>query len=178
VRNFSELGFHGTSMRKLAGDAGLTLSNVYNYFPSKTGILLEVLRRSVTDQIAITTAAVERAGDSLTDRLLAGFEAFVKYDIENIEVCFVANSELRYLDEQRREQIVAVRDEQQKLFENLIAEGVESGDFRTAYPDTATIAILTMFAGVTVWYRPDGPLGPDAVAKRYGRYAMTILVSA
>jgi AcrR family transcriptional regulator len=159
-------------MRQLASEAGITLSNVYNYFPTKADILLGILRQAVTEQIEITSAAIDRSGGSVVDRFLAGVEAFVRYDVEHLDVCFVANSELRYLDKQQREEIVALRDRQQGLYEDLVKEGVESGAFRTPYPTEVTTAMLTMFAGVTVWYRPDGPLTPEDVAQRYARYAL------
>jgi TetR/AcrR family transcriptional regulator, cholesterol catabolism regulator len=176
ITQFSRRGFHGASMRQLAAEAGITLSNVYNYFPTKSDILLGILRQAVTEQIEITGAAIEAAaGGSVVDRFLAGVEAFVRYDVEHLDVCFVANSELRYLDKQQREEIVVLRDRQQGLYEDLVKEGVASGDFRTPYPTEVTTAMLTMFAGVTVWYRPDGPLTPDEVAERYSRYALAMV---
>jgi hypothetical protein len=38
--------------------------------------------------------------------------------------------------------------------------------------------MLTMFAGVTVWYRPDGPLSPEDVSRRYARYALGMVEAA
>jgi len=35
---FTEQGFHGTSMRQIAADAGIALGGIYNHFPSKENI--------------------------------------------------------------------------------------------------------------------------------------------
>jgi AcrR family transcriptional regulator len=35
---FTEQGFHGTSMRQIAQDAGISLGGIYNHFPSKENI--------------------------------------------------------------------------------------------------------------------------------------------
>jgi AcrR family transcriptional regulator len=35
---FTEQGFHGTSMRQIARDAGISLGGIYNHFPSKENI--------------------------------------------------------------------------------------------------------------------------------------------
>jgi AcrR family transcriptional regulator len=35
---FTEQGFHGTSMRQIAADAGIALGGIYNHFPSKEKI--------------------------------------------------------------------------------------------------------------------------------------------
>lgn len=175
ITQFSRRGFHGASMRQLAGDAGMTPANVYNYFAAKSDILLAILRRAAGEQIEATSAAIRSAGPSTVDRFVAAVQAFVGFDLANLEVCFIANSELRYLDAGQREEIVAVRDRQQRLFEGLVWEGVDSGVFRTPHPDQAAIAILTMCAGVTVWYRPDGSLSADEVARRYARYALAMV---
>ena len=42
-RLFLENGFHGTSMRQIAQEAGIALGAAYNHFPSKEDIFLEVL---------------------------------------------------------------------------------------------------------------------------------------
>lgn len=175
IAQFRTFGFHGASMRRLAEGAGVNVSNVYNYFPAKSDILLGILRKAVSEQIVATTAAIARGGPSVTDRYVAAVEAFVRFDIEYLDVSFIANSELRYLDAAQHEEIVALRDMLQDIFEDLVREGVASGAFRTPHPGEATTAVLTMCAGVTVWYRPDGRLSITDVAKRYSRYALALV---
>lgn len=41
----AQVGFHHLSMRKLAGQLGMTASNIYNYFPNKEGLLLSARKR-------------------------------------------------------------------------------------------------------------------------------------
>ena len=43
LRRFVQQGYHGTSMRQIARDAGMSLSNIYNYFPSKEALFAAVL---------------------------------------------------------------------------------------------------------------------------------------
>ena len=175
VECFSTLGFHGTSMRQIAAAAGTGLGNIYNYFSSKSEILLELLRRASAEQRDVTDRAIAGAGEDVRDRLVAAVSSFVRFDVEHQAACFVANSELRYLDPEQRQQIVAERDRQQKVFQDLIDEGVASGAFRTPHPHEACVAILTTCAGVTIWYRPDGSLTPDDIAERYSRLALAMV---
>lgn len=44
-RLFVQNGFHGTSMRQIAAQAGLALGGIYNHFASKEDIFLAVLMR-------------------------------------------------------------------------------------------------------------------------------------
>jgi AcrR family transcriptional regulator len=175
VRAFSELGFHGASMRQLADGARMSLGNIYNYFPGKSDILLGILRQASEVQMAATDAAIAAAGDDVRERLRAAVSAFVRYYVDHPDVGFIANSELRYLNAEQRHEIVDQRDRQQNVFEDLIAEGVRTGALSTPHPDEAALAILTMCAGVTVWYDPAGPLDADAIADRYARYALALL---
>ncbi|HEY57984.1 MAG TPA: TetR/AcrR family transcriptional regulator [Anaerolineae bacterium] len=43
MRRFVQQGYHGTSMRQIARDAGVSLSNIYNYFPGKEALFAAVL---------------------------------------------------------------------------------------------------------------------------------------
>ena len=40
---FARQGFHGTSMRQIAEEAGLTVGSIYNHFPGKNDIFLAVI---------------------------------------------------------------------------------------------------------------------------------------
>ena len=169
------MGFYGASMRQLASRTGLSLSNIYNYYPSKSAVLLEILREASSAQLAQVQGAIERAGPGVVERFSAAVEAFLGYYIDNPEIGTVATSEFRYLEGEFRSEVVAARDETQSVLTRLIAEGVESGHFGTPYPHEAALAILTMCSAVTVWYRKDGGLGKEEICQRYSRFALSLL---
>jgi AcrR family transcriptional regulator len=175
VRVFARRGFHGASMRQLAAEAGVTQSNFYNYFPGKSDILLAILREASATQMALTQAAIDAAGQDVVDRFRAGIVAFVRYYVDNPDVSLVAISELRYLEGDQRREIVAERDREQQIFASLIREGSQSGAFGTPYPHEATLAVLTLCSGVTVWFREGGELSPQDVAEQYARFALALV---
>ena len=175
VKVFAERGFHGASMRQLAAEAGVTQSNFYNYFPGKADILLAILREAISAQMALTQKAIDEAGDDVVDRFRAGITAFVRYYVDNPDVSLVATSELRYLEGDQRRDVVAERDREQQIFASLITEGAASGAFATPYPHEATLAVLTLCSGVTVWFREGGGLGPQEVAEQYARFALSLI---
>jgi AcrR family transcriptional regulator len=175
VKVFAERGFHGASMRQLAAQAGVTQSSFYNYFPGKADILLAILREAIAAQMALTQQAIDEAGDDVVDRFRAGITAFVRYYVDNPEVSLVATSELRYLEGDQRREVVAERDREQQIFASLVSEGAASGVFQTPHPHEATLAVLTLCSGVTVWFRPGGELGPQEVAQQYARFALSLV---
>ena len=49
------------------------------------------------------------------------------------------------------------------------------GVVRTQFPRQAALALLTVCAGVTLWYWANGPLAPAEVAEHYSRYALALV---
>jgi AcrR family transcriptional regulator len=172
---FSRKGFHGTSMREIAAAADVSLGNIYNYFSSKGELLMEILRHANAAQMRATQAAIAGAGEKARERLAAAVRAFAMFVIAEQAACFVANSELHYLDDEDRRLVIIERDRHQAVFQRLIEEGVAASEFLTPHPEGAARAVLTMCNGITVWYHPDGPLSAEDIAERYSRYALALL---
>jgi hypothetical protein len=87
----------------------------------------------------------------------------------------VSTAELRSLEPGNRERYVAKRDEQQRMLDRVILEGVENGDFSTPFPKDASRAIASLCVGVASWYRPDGALPVEALLERYLTIARSIV---
>ena len=45
IRVFTKQGFHGTSVRDLALAAGVSMGNLYNYYPTKDDLFRRVIER-------------------------------------------------------------------------------------------------------------------------------------
>jgi TetR/AcrR family transcriptional regulator, acrAB operon repressor len=45
LRVFTRQGFHGTSVREIAAEAGVSLGNLYNYYKTKEDIFVSLLKR-------------------------------------------------------------------------------------------------------------------------------------
>ena len=79
---FLDQGFHGTSMRQIAGRAGVALAAIYNHTPSKEALFVELLsdliphrrlvaamsRASGNSIEALITDATRRMAEALTDQ--------------------------------------------------------------------------------------------------------------
>ena len=165
---FQRLGYHGTSMRDLARDCEITVASIYHHFASKQDIIL----RALNDLISETTAAVEAADDSPREQLAALVNAWILFHTTRQAEAFVGSTELRSLDPQGREVIVALRDRQEAIFRDVIERGHALGTFQTAFPREATRAIVNMGYSVASWYDPRGELSPQALADRYATLAL------
>ncbi|KHK96461.1 TetR family transcriptional regulator [Microbacterium mangrovi] len=72
LRSFRDHGFDGTTMRKVAADAGVSIGNAYYYFPTKTHLVQELY---VEVQEAHRAAALPRLDETtdLVERLAIVF---------------------------------------------------------------------------------------------------------
>jgi len=172
---FGAEGFNGASMRDVARGAGTSLSNLYNYFPSKAGLLAEVLRRANDELYARVRRAVADAGDAAGPRLRDAVRAYVGFVVDHQLAAVVAISEVRYLTGHERERLVAARDSTEAVFAEIVAQGAASGEFRTPYPADAARSIVSLCSSVSTWYRPGGRLSRGQLAEQHARYALALV---
>lgn len=172
---FYASGFHGATMRNIANSAGCSAANVYNHFENKSELLVEILRRASDEQFTATRNALRKAGPHPVDRWRAAVVAHALFTARNPRACLVANSELRYLGEVDRKRVVGSRDAQEQLFVDIAEDGVEQGIFSVSHIHQAVTAVLTMCAGIPLWFRADGPLTAQEVADDFGVYALNLV---
>lgn len=167
IENFTARGYHGTSMRDIAGSAGLSPAAIYHHFDSKQAILQAVMVAAMTDVIAATRSALIAADPGPAAQLEAVMGAWVLFHTTRQADALIGASELRSLDAEGRRIVVALRDEQETVFRDIIVRGVELGEFAIPHPREAARAVINMGYSIASWYRADGPVGPAEMADRY-----------
>jgi AcrR family transcriptional regulator len=172
---FYTAGFHGATLRNIATNAGCSAANVYNHFENKAELLVEILRAASDEQFTATRKALRNAGPGPADQWRAAVTAHALYTARNQRACVVANTELRYLEEVDRKRVVGSRDAQEHLFVTIAEDGVSQGVFEVPHVHQAVTAVLTMCAGIALWFRADGELSAREVADTYGIYALNLV---
>jgi AcrR family transcriptional regulator len=172
VDNFQARGYHGTSIRDIARDAGMTPASIYHHFPSKQHILQHIMEVVLKDVLSLTNSAVMRAGRSPAEQLDALMRAWALFHTQRRAEALIGASEIRSLDDVGYRIVVALRDQQEQMFREIIDRGVAEGAFTTAFPREAARAIINMGYSIASWYRPDGRLSPEELAERYAALAL------
>lgn len=172
IANFTERGYHATSMRDIARDADVTVASIYHHFPSKQEVLQEIMVQVLSDVISLTRTALLAAGRDPAAQLSALVRAWVIFHADRRAEAQIGASEMRSLDEAGRKIVVMLRDEQERMFLDVIQRGVDEGVFATAYPREATRAIISMGRALAEWYRPSGEVSPSEMADRYVELAL------
>ncbi|HEU4973859.1 MAG TPA: TetR/AcrR family transcriptional regulator [Baekduia sp.] len=163
LSSFAAHGYHAASMRKIAALAEVHPASLYHWFPSKQDLLVTLMSRFMDGLIVEVDQAIAKESDPV--RGLAGaIRAHVIYHGTNSRSAFVADTEVRALEGEARQAVMAQRDAYQDRFIALIRAGVDQGTLHCRDVRVAAFAILLQCTGVAAWYRPDGALSLDEVA--------------
>ncbi|WXG66442.1 TetR/AcrR family transcriptional regulator [Rhodococcus sovatensis] len=175
---FVEQGYHGTSVREIAGRAGLSVPGLYHHYPSKQAMLVGLMSASMDELLARSRQAESGAGSSPLARFDAVVRSLLLFHMYRRDQAFLGSTEIRSLEPANRAHYVGRRDEQQRMLDGIVAAGIESGDFDLRHVEDASRAVTSMCVGVAGWYRPDGPLNPAELVEIYLGIARRIVGAA
>ncbi|MEU4422167.1 TetR/AcrR family transcriptional regulator [Actinoplanes sp. NPDC024001] len=170
-------GYDATSVRKIAGEVGVTVPALYYHFANKQAILMALLDHAMQIVTSHVDAALEEAGNDPVARLSGAVEAIVLYMAHHRDLAFL-DSERRSLTPGNLERYVRHRDRIEGLLRETIVSGCRAGVFRTENPTACGRAILAMCQGVAGWFQPGGPQTAEESAADYVRIALAAVQSA
>ncbi|MEO0918848.1 MAG: TetR/AcrR family transcriptional regulator [Pseudomonadota bacterium] len=165
-RLFAKHGYEGVSMRDIAGSVGIRQSAIYNHFPSKQHLLVDLMLNHMKRLLEAMRGAVPAHGPP-AERLTEFVRFHVTYHIDQPDDVFLAYMELRSLDADGRAAIVPLRDTYENTLRAILDEGTTSGVFTVPESNVVARGLLAMLTGVTVWFRDSGPLDRETVAAAY-----------
>lgn len=175
-RLFVRRGFHATGMREVAAEAGLSVAGVYHHYPSKERILITLLDVAM-DEIGWRIAAARDEGDTPELGFARMVEALALFHAVCGDLAFLGASEMRGITGDEHDRVVARRKDVQYALDDQARTCLQSGAFRHDDPHTATRAIATMCTSLPAWFRPDGPLTAQQVARQYAGFALALMGS-
>jgi AcrR family transcriptional regulator len=157
---FSRRGYHATTMRDLGERAGLLPGSLYAHFSGKEEILYQIVmaaaRQFLGGMEALT--AVPAPPDEKFRRAMRAHIEVVANDLEGARVFLHEWTALRG---RRRAEIRRLRRRYELLWDEIIR------DVAPADRNLARLLVLSAANWTYVWYRPDGPLGPQEIADRF-----------
>jgi AcrR family transcriptional regulator len=167
---FGAAGYHGTSVRDIAGRVGLTVPALYYHHGNKEGMLVELLVGSVQHLDRRTRQAVQEAGDDPAACFSNFVECVALYMAHRRGLAFL-DAEMRALSPRNRRAYAKVRKQLEDLLRIIVEQGVATGQFRVTHPDDTVRALLGMLQAIPTWYDPAGLLSPTELASRYVQIA-------
>lgn len=166
ARLFAAKGYHGASLRELAGELGLQKSSLYHYFDSKQ----ELLYRLLDDYISGALAEIEAfCAEELTpSEKLARFMRFYTgfYAGDQARLILLVN-EVDKLEPKRRQVLEAKERRYLDALKGILAELQADGLMKDLPPTVAAFAFFGMVHYTYKWYRPGGGLDPEELAGHF-----------
>jgi AcrR family transcriptional regulator len=175
VRLFHDRGYHGTSIRDIAGEAKVGIATLFHHHGSKVELLRRIMDAAFDDLLAEMDAAVAAAGEDPTARLSAAVRTNVRCQCESPMENAIATAELRSLEPPLLDELAAKRDRVHLLFASAISDGVASGAFVCDAPEETARAVHAMCSAVSGWIRVGGAMSPDEVAELYVGMALRVV---
>jgi TetR/AcrR family transcriptional regulator, cholesterol catabolism regulator len=160
ARLFAKGGFEATSMRDIAGRAGMLAGSMYYHFRSKNDLIAAVYAAGVAEIGGAVDAAVARARGPWA-RLEAACVAHLEALLADQAHAAVMTADLSRLDRRLRRRLVAMRDAYEARFVELVAAlPLPAGTDRSLW----RLQLLGSLNWTPTWYRP-GKKSPAAIAR-------------
>jgi AcrR family transcriptional regulator len=173
---FRDRGFDATPVSDVARALGLTKAGLYHHFESKETLLFEIMMfglDKVRDDVLIPVAPIREPEERLRQLIVRHAKIITrgKGAVAHLgdEIRALPPSARRPIERRMRVYVKLVR----RTFEELRA----AGRLRAVDPTVATFAVIGMILWLPRWFRQDGRLSQDAVARMIADIALGGLVA-
>lgn len=173
---FAARGFHGTSTRDIAREAGLSPAVLYVHYPSKEDVLFEVSRRG-HEYVLARMRDSATPGISPTERLGEVTYAFALWHARSHTVARIVNYELAALRPDHYEVISALRRGIEQEMRDVVQAGIATGEFHSERPSATALAVLSLGVDLGRWFHDEGEWTPEDVADHYRDLALRMVLA-
>jgi len=163
---FAREGYDGANINRISKAAGFAKGTIYNYFPSKRGLMLALIDEVSESHIDFVLEQVQEEGDP-GHRLERFFEAGFAFISDHLAQARVMINTLYGPDvEFKAHMYQAYQPLFQLVSNDIIAAGISRGVFREVDPDATAALLMTIYLGAGSQVDEDGRawLDPSQVA--------------
>jgi AcrR family transcriptional regulator len=164
ARLFAEKGYHGAALSDIAQAMGVKTPSLYAHVASKQDLLHAIMREGAEAFHAALDGVPEQL--PVVERIRLALRAHLRVVADQLDLATVFVREWRYLEGERREEILRERRRYEQRFRDLFREGRELGELRTDLDD-ATAALLTLSAANWAYTWLQAGRDTDELADRF-----------
>jgi AcrR family transcriptional regulator len=175
---FQTKGYHAATVQDIADAVGILKGSLYHHVKSKEDLLYLIVKEPIAriyERMTEIVAGDLPAGQKLRRAILAHLEAFDRH----YPHLFVYLHEREEMKHRFREQFKLSPKQYERCWQQILREGVKSGEFR---PDldvqVVSYGLLGMLNWLYKWYDPRGRLGVREVADQFSALALAGLAAA
>ena len=163
ARFFNAKGFHATSLDDVAQALNVTKPTIYHYFSSKDEILFECVRLGL-DAILEAAENVAVKGGTGREKLEALMLEYGMVMTRDFGICVTRTSDDQ-LSEASRNRFRALKREIHDAIQDVVEEGMRDGSLALGDARIKTFTLAGSLNWIARWYRPDGDMTPEQVAR-------------
>ena len=175
---FRTKGYHAATVRDIAEEVGILKGSLYHHFESKEALLYLVVKEPIA-RMYQTIGAIADADLTPTEKLRRAIAAHLEAFDRHYPHLFVYLRERELVKRRFREMIGFSPKDYERCWQQILREGVESGEFRRDLDIQVTsYGLLGMLNWAYKWYDPQGRLGIGEVAGQFTSLALAGLAAA
>lgn len=161
---FRDKGFERTTVRELAKEVGIQSGSLFHHYASKQEILRNVVEQTILLNTQLMRHSLE-INDGVTDKL----HALILCELETILIgtgneMSVLVYEWRGLNETNQAQILALRDDYEKLWLDVLNDAYQQG-IVIVEPSILRRLLTGAISWSVNWYNPNGNLSLPQLAE-------------
>lgn len=174
VQVFTDLGYHGATMRLVAHAADSSVAGIYHYHRSKQHLLATLMTRTMED-IEWRVAAADAEGGSPAERFALMVEAIALCHTVRRDLAFITATETRSLEEPARSTVAEARRRIQRRLDRAAIAAAADGSFAAPDPRNTARVVATMCMALPYWFTAAGPATSADVARDYAAHALAMM---
>lgn len=168
VQLFAEMGYHAAPLRDVASLAGIQAASIYYHYSSKQALLVEIMDSHMR-QLNTSLERILAQPVSVSERLYEAIANHIRLHTTYKAEFFIIDTEIRALEGENREGILALRDQYEHLLQSLLQEGIDQGILRPSDVKVTSYAVIAMCTEVASWFRSPGRLTVQQVIDIYSQ---------
>jgi AcrR family transcriptional regulator len=168
---FRERGYQAASMRDIATAMHIEAASLYHHIKSKEEIL-EIICFDMAEHFLSAIVEVNDIYFNAEEKLRTAILNHVRLITQNQERSAVFLHEWRSLPELSLNQFLTLRNQYENGFKQIVKEGIEEDIFAQVEPKFAVLSILSSVNWINEWYKPDGKMGAEEIAKNISDFVL------
>lgn len=165
-------GYQGTSMRDIAAALNMEAASLYNHISSKE----EILQETCFNLASAFISAMDEVNDiyfNAEEKLRMAVRNHIQILTQHLDSSFVFIHEWRNLSEPKRTEFIALRDEYESKFREILKNGEDEGLFNEVNNKFAVLTILSSLNWVVEWYNPVGEMSSQQIADKLTEFILS-----
>lgn len=165
-------GFENTSMRDIASELKIEASSLYNHISRKDDILHHICFEMANEFIK----AMQEVNDiyfNAEQKLHLAVKNHIHLLTQESSKAYVFVHEWKKLKGESLKEFIALRNEYEKGFVEIVQNGEDEGLFNEGDKKFAVLTILSSLNWVVEWYNPQGSMTTSEIAEKLTQFILT-----